>query len=72
MLLKDLRTGQRFIFEDRVTPVIIDNGTGAFDPSKTFVYRSVDGGRPVLFCEDSKFEFTAVAGTYNRYVFLLF
>jgi hypothetical protein len=69
MLLKDLQTGKRFMFDDRKTPVALTTARGQFDASGTFEFVGVvENASPKLKHVESGKELIAVANTFYRWI----
>lgn len=68
MLLKELKLGKRFMFEDRTTPLALAApARGSVSPTGTFeLVRYVEYGCPVLKSEKIGKEFIVVSSTYFR------
>lgn len=73
MLLKDLQLGNRFMFDDRKTPLALDKVRGQHSADGTFeLIRYGEAGCPVLKHISSSKEITVVANTAYRWVLIIF
>lgn len=73
MLLKELKEEQKFMFEDRRTPLAPANVRGNYSAQGTFIYKGVaNGACPKLLHVEQNTEITVVSGTYFRHVLIIF
>lgn len=71
MLLKQVTEGQKFMFEDRKTPLAYSNQRGSYPSAGTFIYNGVgDGTCAKLIHFETGKEIRTVANTYYRSVLL--
>lgn len=72
MLLKQLTEGQKFMFEDRQTPLAYADKRGSYPSAGTFTYNGVEHGtRAVLTHMETGTKIRAVFNTYYRTVLLI-
>lgn len=73
MLLKDLEPGQRFMFTDRNTPIVLDGRKAQHSADSTFEY--VGNGQnscPIIKDVRVGIVLTADTNVYSRWVIILF
>lgn len=73
MLLRELEPGQRFVFSDRNTPILLEGTPAQHRSDSTFQYVGVgQNGCPIIKDVQIGLVLTAVTNTYNRWVIILF
>lgn len=72
MLLRELTAGQKFMFEDRRTPLAYAGKHGNYNSMGTFQYVGVgENGCPKLLHIEQNKALTVVPGTYYRSVLII-